>query len=808
MNIERTSLSITLSAVAMLGGLAHAQNEEPSPAPVEEVTGVQAVELDNPFLLPGSLESYLAETGQWGSRVEELIEQITMLEQDAAAADALYLDLGNALRRRLDYLRQNMVGARSPLDELEDTPDLSDSISTIAELFARVEAMYAARLRLLEFITPELHLEVTGADVFGAQELSLETSFVLRQIRFQALSIPAVGEDLRRRLQLAPLPIVWGALRLILAIVIFRWWRRWFPETLRRIRLYLMEVKPRTPAVVRRVKLIWYINQLRRPLEWLILFQVFFSTISMPGLDFSVEILAVVLGWILLGWFSVALLNAVAARGDAGLAGEQAILRLRSLRLVAVWLVLVGLGLSLAENLAGVAGIYAWVWRISQILAFPALLILLAWWRNFIFDRLEREQEGAESIDQVLKHRTGLLSYPGAASAAVWLLANKLRRYLIRNVVRLSAEQGFSSGFITQPTESAKDAVDAPPLETIPETLREKLQERTDYYDRFARTERRELVQRAKQLQGGLIAITGERGIGKSSFLAHVKSLINENMILIDCENENYENLLRSLGDALGIKSVTAEIVSERLSATDIHTIAIDNLHRLVRPVIGGQDNLSCFADFIQSITGNVMWLLSADSFAWQFIRSARADRTASEELIQLRSWSEAQITELLDLRNEEAGIEPDFSNTQVPSEFMESSLEDAAARIKTGVYRMIWTLSGGNPSVALRLWADSLSPGENGDITVRTPSQPTTRDLDGASRNVMLVLRVIAQSDLITEQDVAENLRLPRGAVSSAIHYSILRGWIVKTGVHYQLSWLWFRTITRVLARQNMLAR
>ena len=57
-------------------------------------------------------------------------------------------------------------------------------------------------------------------------------------------------------------------------------------------------------------------------------------------------------------------------------------------------------------------------------------------------------------------------------------------------------------------------------------------------------------------------------------------------------------------------------------------------------------------------------------------------------------------------------------------------------------------------------------------------------------------------------EQDIADNLRLPQGAVSSAMHFAVLRGWIEETEGRYRLSWTWFRSITRVLTRQNLLAR
>ena len=85
---------------------------------------------------------------------------------------------------------------------------------------------------------------------------------------------------------------------------------------------------------------------------------------------------------------------------------------------------------------------------------------------------------------------------------------------------------------------------------------------------------------------------------------------------------------------------------------------------------------------------------------------------------------------------------------------------------------------------------------------------QALVLELDGAAHNVMLVLRCIAQSDLIAEPDIVDNLRLPSGAVGSAMHYCASRGWIESQDGHYRITMQWFKTITRVLARQNLLAR
>ena len=122
----------------------------------------------------------------------------------------------------------------------------------------------------------------------------------------------------------------------------------------------------------------------------------------------------------------------------------------------------------------------------------------------------------------------------------------------------------------------------------------------------------------------------------------------------------------------------------------------------------------------------------------------------------------------------------------------------------------MLWTMSGGNPAVALLTWANCLYYEEEGDgkLCVGLPVQPAARELESAAHNVMLVLRCIAQSELISKEDIVDNLRLRSGSVASAMHFCISRGWIEEHRGYYRLAMYWFKTITRALARQNLLAR
>ncbi len=141
----------------------------------------------------------LASVEKWESRVDDLIEKIIILQKDAFDANDLYLELDNELQAGIKFLNNSLKGAKSPQDNVKATA-LPGGMRTIDDLDESVEAMYAARLRLIEYITPALYLEVTATDVMGVRQLTLEFAYIWQQIRFQALNIPAATRKLTHRI--------------------------------------------------------------------------------------------------------------------------------------------------------------------------------------------------------------------------------------------------------------------------------------------------------------------------------------------------------------------------------------------------------------------------------------------------------------------------------------------------------------------------------------------------------------------------------------------------------------------------------
>jgi hypothetical protein len=205
----------------------------------------------------------------------------------------------------------------------------------------------------------------------------------------------------------------------------------------------------------------------------------------------------------------------------------------------------------------------------------------------------------------------------------------------------------------------------------------------------------------------------------------------------------------------------------------------------------------------------NICLIVAMVRPAFQYLSRLRAERIMLNDFIELTPWTQEQISELIEARCRWAGIEPDFSEIDIPHQYDDVDYESLDERTRAGFYRILSNASAGNPSVALRLWGDSLAVTDDGRILVQVLPQVFGGDqLEKANLSVLLILRVIIQSEMTTSEDIAESLQLGSSVIDNGIRFATLRGWIEETDGYYQITCRWFRPINRVLTRQNLLSR
>ena len=156
-------------------------------------------------------------------------------------------------------------------------------------------------------------------------------------------------------------------------------------------------------------------------------------------------------------------------------------------------------------------------------------------------------------------------------------------------------------------------------------------------------------------------------------------------------------------------------------------------------------------------------------------------------------------------MRAEATGIEPDYDHLVLPRQLDEMAYEVEGDRKRHGFTRILWDSSQGNPAVALHIWRDSMVMTDGDTIEVRLLPQRALAQLEALGLTSQFVLRSIAQMEYAGLEDIVAALNLPRADVEASLNTVVARGLVEDAGGQYHLSWPWYRTITRLLDRQNL---
>jgi hypothetical protein len=685
-------------------------------------------------------------------------------------------------------------------------------VQPIESFHTNMVELYDLRIRLIKEVTQNLRARITGVDIDGVKELQGEIDHISLRSQVRSFYAPHAIRHLINDAKQAPLPALGKMVELAIAVILFSWWRKWAPEGLIRLRKSLRDRHPKKRIHLNAAWLLWYLERIRKPIEWMILLSIFFSIIDIPETKDLDEILWANIRWVLITWFVILFINTTAERHTAGFKSAQSKLRLRSFRLVAGWVLILMLGLALAEKSVGQGALYAWIKMLVKVLLWPGLLLLIHWWRPEIFKRMEREGTQQTWKISILKHQTGIIGYKNAAIGGAYLMIQGLRRQIIKGITRFEGGRHLLANLTRREALRTMDGqrglINSAP---IPKTLRQRLMEEDrQVVQKVAEKEFARLLELDKQGEGGMAIIIAERGGGKSGLLKRLQMSAEGRSLILDCPPGGYRAFLKTLGKTLNLNpdKITPSGIEARLLESNIRVIGIDNLHRLSKPVIGGQKDLNRLSDLYREIGLKILWVIGHDLAAWQYIQRLRENRTVIDEMIELPRWDEDQIRALVELRCNTVGIKPDFNHLVLPRQFDDIDHDSITAQNQVGFYRMLWNAADGNPAVALRMWTESIEVTPEGKYVVCLPVMPTLKNLEKVNLSVLLVLRVITQSGMAEQKDIIQSLKLPEAEVANAIRYAAKCDWIEDRNGFYRITWRWFRPITRVLARHNLLVR
>ncbi|MEX1366483.1 MAG: hypothetical protein AB1Z98_25390, partial [Nannocystaceae bacterium] len=353
---------------------------------------------------------------EWSRRVGELAASAQFESEKAAEADPMYEQIRSDLAAMRDRLRDELANVRRAGDDVPtvgegldrdlpadidrgDLVELRDGLLAKERSLTELEQTVAwdlaqglrddvvllnrTRLALLELSSPSLRASVTGFGQAGVDQVKGELDQISVELSFHALRLPRYRNSLWSALQGSTIALLIGSIQLLLVLAVYVWWRRRGGELLERLVQFLQAQRPSTRLHSGGITVLWYLQRVRRPLELLLVLWVLLGSVgSVDGLS-ELDLLWIVALWVLLGLSVILFVDALAARETLYSTDghDTSVLRIKSLRLVGLNVIAVGLILSLTSAMVGQGAIYSWVISTCWLLSFPVALYLVHQWR-------------------------------------------------------------------------------------------------------------------------------------------------------------------------------------------------------------------------------------------------------------------------------------------------------------------------------------------------------------------------------------------------------------------------------------------
>ena len=471
----------------------------------------------------------------------------------------------------------------------------------------------------------------------------------------------------------------------------------------------------------------------------------------------------------------------------------------------------------LSELLVGRGYIYGLVVDLAWVGALPIALILLHRWKDDVCEaHRSRWAEGfvaralASSDTTVRRH---LLVPPAVVQLAVTGASATLKELALRFE---QLRRAFAFLFRRRLERRVETTVGESYVEALPPSIRRAFSELPTDPDleinRFPRLD--EITERVTHAldpdEAGLVlALVGERGIGKTTWLRALERRIDARVDRLDVPHRltDAEAVCRWLSERLDLpKADSVDELAEVLSSLDEPRVVIlDHCQNLVVRAIGGTEGLEALLSLTAKSGRNVVWICAFARFTWRYLERVRQGQDLFQEHIVLEPWSDDDITRLIHHRMQRAGQRASFRDLVVDP-LAGTALNDAVLQTEGEYLRLLWDFSSGNPRVAMHFWKHSLVEADSG-LRVRLFAAPDVDRLDALHDQSRFLLATIALHENATAEEAAASAGSSVRECSALLAYLNSCGYVrVDEEGHWRLSTHWYRGVVRHLRRQRLL--
>ncbi|MFA0438868.1 AAA family ATPase [Vibrio sp. 10N.222.51.C12] len=714
----------------------------------------------------------------------------------------------------LDLQDDEIVAFDDALNAYRESTDNKEERWLVVESrYLSLVSLSHSKQRLLDLASERTRDQLTGFGPDGVtqfkQELKLTTLNVEYFVFLQFISL----KTLIKEIFISPIPVIWAGIKVFFIYSLLMWWLANQKRLFEQFKNHVTSNISNPPIWIR---LIWYIGRASRAIAWLIAITLSLRVLTTIEALEHLIYLEIFTWWVLGGSIAISFILEFAHRNSLASSPEIVALRLSTIRRYVWSFILAGVVLQISSETLGKGTIYYWiVSAFSFWFAFITLTVIVMW-KPTVFRSLERVTEKPLIIVWASRKKDAfLLGIIATAIATVWLTFHNLKN---RTIGLLSRNAFFNQALTylfkievakQTGTNGDQNLVRIKGSEAFEFILPGN--ETSPLID-YAQSEIKQLSQYLLTENPAICVVTGERGVGATSLLKQLLHRTkNAEPIYINCPLAGYNDLLTEVAISLGLEPDTSEVkILTLLRKSEIpYLIAIDNCQRLVKPKVGGLNDLIRFTNLLRRSKKNHRAVFAIEKASWRFVDRARGERLLFDWVAFLPRWNETQVQQLLDTRiNREIDNPLSFDGLVVPKQWDNDS-ETEEERARQGFYRILWHYSDGNPTVALRFFRLSLRRNKTDDsVVVRLFHAPESEELEKMPKPMLAILRSIVQLEAASPDDLSDCTQLTLSEVIGTLRYFQSRGYIEWTEDKARVSDHWFRHITNVLDRQHLLVK
>lgn len=279
----------------------------------------------------------------------------------------------------------------------------------------------------------------------------------------------------------------------------------------------------------------------------------------------------------------------------------------------------------------------------------------------------------------------------------------------------------------------------------------------------------------------GSVAVVGEAGVGKTTFLHVVRTALAQAdpaIPIVEASPSDRirttEELLVFLARVFEIDDVPEDVPGflEAIRARTPSVVVLDDCHRMFSRHIEHFDTVGTLLEAVQLADSDHFFVLAFAGHAWRYVDRVTDQGHSLGDVVELRAWTIEELQALVERRNAESGYSASFASLVAAHEDTSDNREmfDVIETAR-GYFGYLHEYSGGIPRVAMLYWLESLHPSDReGVLDVDLFERPDTSVFGQFTNDHWFILAALVQHGGLSAAELHDLLERNEGSCARAL--------------------------------------